>query len=91
MGFILHSIQYAKRSTQVRRKRVLIKDGTPIETIGKILKKINLASKGDKSALFKHYLENNHTDIKNIGLESAYKIMFLVQPEFKNLDYKESV
>ena len=50
-----------------------------------------MASKEDESALFKHYLENNHTDIENIGLESAYKIMFLVQPEFKNLDYKESV
>ena len=43
----------------------------------------------------RHYLNTtlwkNHTDIQNIGLESAYKIMFLVQPEFKNLDYKESV
>ena len=32
---------------------------------------------------------NNYTE--NIGLDSAYKIVFLEQPEFKNLHYKESL
>ena len=50
-----------------------------------------LVGKGDESALFKHYFENHHGIIENMGLDSAYKIMFLEQPEFKNLDYKESL
>ena len=28
---------------------------------------------------------NHHTDMENIGLDSAYKIMFLEQPEFKGI------
>ena len=47
---------------------------------------LNSISKGDESALFKHYFENHHTDIENIGLDSAYKIMFLEHPEVKSLD-----
>ena len=50
-----------------------------------------LVGKGDESALFKHYFENHHNEIENIRLDNAYKIMFLEQPEFKNLDYKESL
>ena len=30
-------------------------------------------------------------NIENIGLDSADKIMSIEQPEFKNLDYKESL
>ena len=63
----------------------------PQKQLETIPKKSNLTSKGDESALFKHYLENHHTDIVNIGLNSAQKIMFLEQPEFKNLDYKKKV
>ena len=50
-----------------------------------------MVGKGDESALFKHYFENHHDIIENMGLDSAYKIMFLEQPELKNLDYKESL
>ena len=35
---------------------------------------------------FELYFENRHADIKNIGMNSSYKIMFLEQPEFKSLD-----
>ena len=51
----------------------------------------DLVGKGDESALFKHYFEKHHNVIENIRLDNAYKIMFLEQPEFKNLDYKESL
>ena len=30
-------------------------------------------------------------DIENIGMDSAYRIMFLEQPELNSLDYKESL
>ena len=50
-----------------------------------------MVGKGDESALFKHYFENHHNDIENIGLDSAYKIILLEQPELKNLYYKESL
>ena len=56
-----------------------------------MLKHFNFTGRGDEFALFKRYLKNHNTDIENIGLDSAYKIMFLEQPEFKSLDYKESI
>ena len=55
------------------------------------MKKNCSIGKGDEYALFKVYFENHHTDIESIGLDSAHKIMLLEEPEFKSIDYKESL
>ena len=51
----------------------------------------SLIYKGDESALFKHFSVNHRADSENIGIDSAYRIMFLEQPELNSLDYKESL
>ena len=57
----------------------------------KFIRNFNSVCIGEETALFKHYLENHHTEIENIRLDSGFKIIFLEQPEFKSLDYKESL
>ena len=54
-------------------------------------KNFSSIDKGGESALFKHIFVNHRVDIENIGMDSAYRIMFLEQPELNNLDYKESL
>ena len=44
---------------------------------------------GDESALFKHLFVNHRGDIENIGMDSAYRIMFLKQPELNSLTTKK--
>ena len=56
-----------------------------------IPKKFRSNDKGDESALFKHFFLNHRTDSENIGIDNAYKIRFLEQPELNSLDHKESL
>ena len=57
----------------------------------KFQRKFNLNDNSDESALFKHYFVNHRTVLENLALENAYNVIFIEEPNLRNLDYKESI
>ena len=57
----------------------------------KFQRKFNLNDISDESALFKHYFVNHRTMLENLALENAYNVIFIEEPNLRNLDYKESL
>ena len=43
----------------------------------------------DESALYKHYDFNNKNSLEEFNINDAYKVAFLKQQSFKNLDQRE--
>ena len=46
--------------------------------------------KSEVSALFKHYYVNHKNNLENFGIEKTYNDIFIEEPNFRILDYKES-
>ena len=44
----------------------------------------------DETALFIHYYFKHKNDLQRINFDEAYQVVFLEEPDFKNLDYKEN-
>ena len=44
----------------------------------------------DETALFRHYYFKHKNDLQRINFDEAYQVVFLEEPDFKNLDYKEN-
>ena len=57
----------------------------------KFQRKFNVNDKSDESALFKHYYVNHRNNLENLTIEKVYNVIFIEEPNFRNLDYKESV
>ena len=45
----------------------------------------------DECALYRHYYFNHKNNLQNLNFNDAYKVAFLEQPSYQNLDYKEHV
>ena len=43
----------------------------------------------DECALYRHYYFNHKNNLQNLNFNDAYKVAFLEQPSYQNLDYKE--
>ena len=44
----------------------------------------------DETALFRHYYFKHKNELQRINFDEAYQVVFLEEPAFKNLDYKEN-
>jgi len=56
----------------------------------KFQRKFNVNDKSEESALFKHYYVNHKNNLENLTSKKAYNVIFIEEPSFRSLDYKEN-